>query len=434
MLRPGDDADVERVEDALVDGDVAYQRGTAQAALRHRDFRIVYLGTSSSNVGTWMQNVVLGAYAWELTESPGYVGLVYFAQLGPLLFLSTLGGLLADLVDRRRLLVGVQLAQMFLSFGLAGLALADEPSEAAIVAVVFAIGIANALGAPGLSAILPTLVPRDDLPGAVALGSVQMNLSRVIGPAIGGVTYAAFDAAPVFALNAATYSFAIYGLVTASYPRRVHAEVHERGFRRLLSGVRIARRDPLLRHVLLTLFSFSLLSLAFVGLMPVIADANFGIEARSGAYGVLYACFGFGATLGALTVGTVFASRSKARLLRPGFVAFAVVLTAFALLRSAAPAYPVGALLGYAYFIVITSLATVLQERLHDSERGRVMALWIMGFGGTVPLGVLVAGWVEHVTSITAVVVAGAVWALVLAMWSNPDALARKGAVDGRRR
>ncbi len=109
---------------------------------------------------------------------------------------------------------------------------------------------------------------------------------------------------------------------------------------------------------------------------------------------MLYACFGLGAALGAITVGTVFAHRSKVKLIRPGFVAFAIVLALFALLREAAPAYPVSALLGYVYFVVITSLSTVLQEHLEDSQRGRVMALWIMGFGGTVPLGVLVAGWV----------------------------------------
>jgi predicted MFS family arabinose efflux permease len=168
-----------------------------------------------------------------------------------------------------------------------------------------------------------------------------------------------------------------------------------------------------------------------VGLMPVIAEQNLGLDPKSAAYGVLYACFGLGAALGAITVGTVFAHRSKARLLRPGFLAFAAVLTVFALLRNAAPAYPVSAVLGYMYFVVITSLSTVLQEDLEESMRGRVMALWIMGFGGTVPLGVLVAGWFENVTSITVVLIAGAVWAVVLAAWSSASILRKKGATDG---
>lgn len=433
MLRDHDEAEVERVEDALVDGDVAYQRGTAQAALRHRDFRIVYLGTFASNIGTWMQNVILGAYALKLTGSAGFVGLVYFCQLGPLLFLSTTGGLLADTIDRRKLLLSAQVVQMLLSLGLAALAIADRPPEAAIAGVVFAIGVVNALGAPSLSAILPTLVPREDLTGAVALGSVQMNLSRVIGPAIGAALYARLDAPPVFALNALTYLFAVAGLSWATYPRFTDAVVQERGLRRLLSGVSIARRDPLLSQLLVTLFSFSFFSLAFVGLMPVIAQDLFGMDPKGDPYGVLYACFGLGAALGATTVGTVLANRSKTKLLRPGFVAFAAVLAWFVTLDSATPAYFVGAVLGYAYFIVITSMMTVVQEHLRDEERGRVMALWIMGFGGTVPLGVLAAGWVEEHTAATIrhVVLAGCAWALVLAGWSGAARLRRKGAADG---
>ena len=121
-------------------------------------------------------------------------------------------------------------------------------------------------------------------------------------------------------------------------------------------------------QLLVTLFTFSFFALAFVGLMPVIAEENLAIDAKSSSYGILYACFGLGAALGAITVGTVFAQRSKVKLIRPGFVAFAVVLTAFAVLRDAAWAYPVSGLLGYAYFVVITSLSTVLQEHLEDSS------------------------------------------------------------------
>jgi MFS family permease len=430
VLEPSEEIAREEFEDALVDGDVPYRRGTAQAALRHRNFRIVFYGVFASNIGTWMQNVVLGAYAYKLTGSSFFVGLVFFAQLGPLLFLSTLGGLLADVVDRRRFLVGAQLAQLGFSFALAGVALSNHPSHVLILAAVLAVGIANAVGAPGLNAILPTLVPREDLPGAVALASVQMNLSRVIGPIIGAAIYYALNAAPVFAINALTYVFAVIGLLWATYDRHTNARVAERGWARLLSGAHIARRDPLLSHILVTLFSFSFFSLAFVGLMPVIASENFGIGSRSWQYGVLYACFGLGAALGAVSVGTVFAHTSKVKLLRPAFLAFAAVLAAFGLLRMAALSYPVALLLGYAYFVAITALSTLLQSHLVDEERGRVMALWIMGFGGTVPVGVLVGGAVIHVTSITEVLLAGAVWAVVLAAWSNVRTLQAKGAPD----
>ena len=129
MLPSPGGSELEDVEDALVDGDVAYQRGTAAAALRHRDFRIVYVGTFASNIGTWMQNVILGEYGLKLTHSGFYVGLLYFGQLGPLLFLSMIGGLLADRVDRRRLLVSLQILQGVLSFALALVAWTSHPSH-----------------------------------------------------------------------------------------------------------------------------------------------------------------------------------------------------------------------------------------------------------------------------------------------------------------
>ena len=429
MLRRREESELEQVEDAIVDADVPYQRGTAQAALRHRDFRIVYSGTFASNIGTWMQNVILGAYALDLTGSSGFVALLFFAQLGPLLFLSLTGGALADTVDRRRLLVGLQVIQGALSFVLAAVAWQSDPSKSLIVVLVFAIGIANALGAPGLSSILPTLVPREDMSGAVSLMSVQMNLSRVIGPAIGGILYKLFDAGPVFAINAVTYVFAIIGLVWARYERRVNAQMEERGLARLMSGIRIARRDRLITHIILTLVSFSFFSLVFVGVMPVIAKYNLGIEPKSGAYGLLYACFGLGAALGAVSVGTVLVRRSKIALLRPGFIAFAIVLAIFAVLRNDALAFAVVGVLGYVYFVVITCMSTVLQDHLEDEVRGRVMALWIMGFGGTVPLGVLVAGPFTKDFA-TEVLLLGALWALILALWSNAATLRAKGASD----
>ena len=405
--------------------------GTAQAALRHRDFRIIYLCTFASNIGTWMQNVVLGAFAYKVTGNGAFVGLLYFCQLGPLLFLSMWGGVLADAVDRRRLLVTAQVAQALSSLGLAFAAIAAEPPLAVITGLVLAVGVANALGAPALSAILPTLVPREDLSGAVALTSIQTNLSRVVGPAIGGVLYAALGAqgaAWVFAINAATYGFAVVGLLWAVYPRRTTTEIAERGMGKVLSGVRIARRDPYILQLLLTLTSFSFFSVTFVGIMPQIAQNSFGIDPKSWQYGVLYAVFGIGAALGATSVGTVLAAREKISMLRPGFVVFAMLLTVFALLSSAPLAFVVVAILGGAYFHVITCLSTALQQHLVDDERGRVMALWIMGFGGTVPLGVLVAGPFTD-RYVRAVMLVGVVWALVLAVWSDPQRLARKAVV-----
>jgi predicted MFS family arabinose efflux permease len=366
-----------------------------------------------------MQNVVLSAFGYRLTGSAAYVSLLQFAQLGPLLFLATPAGVLADRVDRRKLLVGMLLQQLVFSVLLAWLARGGNPDRTLLVVLVLIIGAGNAFTGPAIGASLPMLVPRGDLAGAVSLQSFQMNASRVIGPAIGGVLYPVFGAAAVFAVNAATYLFAVASILAVRFPRPARRDGDAKGWAQLFSGFRLARHDPLIRRALTTIASMSFFCLAFVGLMPVIAADNLGMEVRSLSYGLLYAGFGSGAALGAMSIGTVLAQRSKARIVRRGFVAFAVLLAAFGLVRSPAVAYPVAIALGFAYFAVVTSLSTILQQHLEDHMRGRVMALWIMGFGGTVPLGTLAAGPVADHTSITVVVLIGAAVALLLARYAD---------------
>jgi predicted MFS family arabinose efflux permease len=413
------DPPFEDAEDAIVDGDRTFAPGSARAAFRHRTFRRVFYGSFLSNVGTWMQNVVLGALAYDLTGSATVVGMLLFAQLGPLLLLSVVAGALADSVDRRRLLVTVAVVQLVLSFVLAAVAAPDDPDLVVLIGVTFALGIAQALFNPTYSALIPQLVDREDLPGAISLHSAQMNGSRVIGPVIGAVLDATVGAPAVFAVNGLSYLFVIGSLLTVRLPPPVPSPGDDRGLRRLGAGFLVARRNVVVRRCLVSVFVFSLVALTFVGQFPVVAERNLGIDERSTAYGVLYACFGAGAVIGALSIGTVFANRSKARIVRVALVAYAVSLTVFALLRDPALAYPVVVVVGLTYFAYITSLSTVLQEQLADHERGRVMALWIMGFGGTVPVGNLLAGPVIDGTSITLVLLVGAACALGLAGYSR---------------
>lgn len=386
-----DHGDASDATEAMVDGDRTLRRGTAQAALRHRDFRLVWGGTFLSNIGTWMQNVLLGKFALDLTGDAGYVGLLFLAQLGPLLFLSQIGGVIADRVNRRRYLIAMQITQMLLSLGLAGLVAVAHPSKWGIFGCVLAIGMVNALSAPSMGAILPTLVPREDIPGAVSLQSVQMNLSRVLGPVVGAPLLAVFGAETVFAINASTYGFAVAGLMLARYDARNPHPIQGRIIEKLLSGLRIAWHDLLLRRIFVTMFAFSFFSLIYVGLYPEVAETNFGITEPS-TYLLLYAVWGLGATLGALTIGTYLSEHSKPRIVRYSLASFALLLAVFALIRSAALAFVVAPMLGFAYFLVITALSTIMQEHLEDEIRGRIMAIWIMSFGGTVPIGVYAGG------------------------------------------
>jgi MFS family permease len=419
---------LEEIEDAVVDGDSPISTGTAASALRHRTFRIVFFGAFASNIGSWMQNVVLGAYAYNTTHSSTFVGIIIFAQLGPALVLAPLGGLLADKLDRKKFLIALSVEQLVFSLGVALVVRAPSPSHVLLVVMVVMVGVGNALYAPTYSAILPGLVGREDMPGAIALNSAQMNASRVIGPIIGSVAYHFVGPAWVFTGNAVTYLFVIAALMAVTLPALPKVSRPAGHWRDLWAGVAAARADRIVGRCLVTVFLFSLLALAFIGQMPVVAAHNLGINPKSSNYGVLYASFGTGALLGAISIGTVFSRTSKPMIVRVGLFGYAVTLTAFALLRQATPAYFVVAVVGAFYFAFITALNTTLQAQLDDAVRGRVMALWIMGFGGTVALGNLLVGPIVAAVGITSVLLFGAGVALVLVWYAD---VRRRSGVTG---
>ncbi|MEO7370682.1 MAG: MFS transporter [Ilumatobacteraceae bacterium] len=185
------------------------------------------------------------------------------------------------------------------------------------------------------------------------------------------------------------------------------------------SGIRLVRANPVSTRILVSLTIFSLVSLPYVGLFPAIARLNFGIDEKSSTYDWLYATWGFGACLGGLAIGTIFVDWDKRRLIRLGFALFAVSMVAFAISREPVGAFVSGFFLGVAYFGTTTSMLTVLQSRLHDHERGRVMSLWFMAFGGTVTIGLLIAGPIVDRTGARWMLLVGALCAGLLWWWCD---------------
>jgi MFS family permease len=250
-----------------------------------------------------------------------------------------------------------------------------------------------------------------------------MNASRVIGPVIGGVLYSLVGPAWVFAGNAVTYLFVVGALLLVTLPAVPQSGTgvaKASRWHELTAGITVARRDPVVGRCLVTVFVFSLLALAFIGQMPVIAAHNLGIDLKNSPdYGILYACFAIGALAGALSIGTVFARTSKPMLVRVCLVGYAVTLCGFALERSPEPAYVNVAVVGAFYFAFITALNTTLQARVDERVRGRVMALWMMGFGGTVGIGNLLIGPVVAAVGITTVLLFGAGVAFFLAWYAD---------------
>ncbi|MEL6891849.1 MAG: MFS transporter [Actinomycetota bacterium] len=409
--RPGDAAT--HVADPPEHG---HEPGTARAALSYRAFRIVFIGLALSQVGTWMQNVLLPAYIQDRTGRPALVGLSIFAQLGPLLILSIPAGVLADKVSKQKLMISMQAISAVLTLATAWLVAADA-EVATILLAQLGIGVANALNAPAFQSSMPLLVHRQDLPGAISLNSAMINGSRVMGPvtaALLGVV--GLSMAQIFVVNAGTYLFFIGALLVVTMPD-VKLQSKVTGFARLWVGVAISRGRPVLGRLLLGMCSFSLISLVHIGLFPSVAELNFDIDADSPAYRWLYATWGFGAFFGAISVGTFLSRFHRRVLIVRGFTGFAVALAVFSQLRDATSPYFVGFVLGFFYFMTATAITTSLQLNMKDAERASVMPLWFMVFGGTVPIGNLIGGPVIEAVGARPVLLVGAAWALFLAWW-----------------
>jgi len=397
----------------------AADRGTARDALAVPEFRRLFVGTALSNAGRWMQTAALGVLGWELTGSSAFLGAIIFAQLLPLGVLSLLGGSLADTVDRRLLLLVCQSWQMMWTFVLAVLLIDGEIGPAVLLGIVFVIGLGQGLYAPALTSVIPAIAGERNLSAAIALNSMQTNGTRIVGPAIGGFLVTKWGYAEVFAINAASYLFVLIAIYRAIIPpgtatARTWKE-------RLLGGFTVAFKAPQVGRPLLMMGLFTFFCLPFIGQLPAIADVNLGIDPKSTTYGWLYAMFGLGGLTGAGLIGTVFLRTPSARIAPVTLAAFSLSLGWLTLVRNVGWAFVAIYLVGLFYFALPTSLATAWQEHVDSAIRGRVAALWVLAFGGTIPFANIVAGPLIELTSLTAVLLTGAAAAMALTLVRLPS-------------
>lgn len=386
--------------------------GTIRSALGSTAFRRIFAGTFASNVGTWMQNITLIALAYNLTKNAWFTGVITFAQLGPTLLISPFGGALADRTNRKFLIVSMSAVQMTMSMVLALVALADKPNRAVLVLVVATIGCASAINGPTVNALLPELVPRDDLQPAIALNSVSMNSSRVVGPLLGGAVGSLLGPSAVFGINGLTYLFVVWAVATVDVDFSPKGSTTEGPLQQLAGGLRAARANGLIMRVLITIAVYSFFSLIFIYQMPLLAERHLGLSGWR--FNLLFAAFALGAAGGALAMGSVLANYRRSTMTRVGLVVFAAMLAIFGTTTIRPVAFVTAFLVGAAYFIVVTALSTTIQIAVTDDVRGRVMGLWMMAWAGLVPLGGLIAGPIIDTINISAVLLAGAAVAAAL--------------------
>lgn len=371
-------------------------------SLRYRDFRLLWTGATFSNVGTWMQNVALSWYVLVLTGSPFWVGAVTFATFIPMV-LAPLGGITADRLDRRKVLLATQCFLMLDAAALAALAQTGHATLWAVLTLTLGVGVAYALNAPTWHAFVANLVPRHALVNAVALNSAQFSVARVVGPAIAGTLIAAAGLTVVFWINAASFVAVLVALFRIR-PRAVPATRGATPAARLATGVRYAWGDPTVRAMILSIGVFSFFGAPISALLPVYARDVF--HRGPGAFGSLAAAMGLGAVIGALALGRL--GRASQPIIGGALVVLGAALTAFA----GAPVYGAGLALmvvvGSAYLFAVSGINSAIQTTVDDGVRGRVMSLFMLAFGALFPLGSLAAGAVADRVGVVLPTVASA--------------------------
>ncbi|MFZ0744785.1 MAG: MFS transporter, partial [Terracidiphilus sp.] len=295
-------------------------------ALRNPNFRLFWSGNFLSNIGTWMQNVAQGWLVLVLTNSAFWLGVVGFAGSIPFLFFTLFGGVIADRVDKRRLLIVTQSVMMVLAFVLAGLAWFKVITVWEVAVIAFMNGMAMSMNAPSYQALVPRLVEREDLTNAIALNSAQFNMSRIVGPTLGGYAMAILGVAGNFFLNGVSFLAVLWALTRIRYPDQKPAR-HESMWASLRGGFAYVRSDPQMLILVCMTVVVSFLGIPFITFIPYFAK----IQLHTGASGLgwLLACSGSGAVLGAVTVAAKGVLRHRGLVITIGGVVFFLVIIGF---------------------------------------------------------------------------------------------------------
>ena len=361
-------------------------------------FRMVWIATLASNIGTWMHDIGAGWLMVSLSPTPVMVALVQAATTFPIFLLAMPAGALSDIVDRRRYLIVVQAWLMLVTGVLALLTISGITTAWTLVALTFAMGIGSAMMMPAWAAVTPELVPRADLQPAIALNSLGINVARAIGPALAGIIVSLAGTGAVFALNAVSYLGVIIVLVRWQREAPVSELPSERFYGALRSGFRFARHAPELQAAVIRGFGFFLFASASWALLPLVARnlTNGGPQ----AFGVLVASIGAGAVAGAFVLPKLREKLSSDVLIAAATLLYAGAMLALATLDQLIPLSLAMAVSGVAWITVLSTLQVAAQLALPNWVRSRGLAVFMAIFMGSMAFGSIVWGKIAEVSSI----------------------------------
>jgi MFS family permease len=375
---------------------LALPRRTFASVRKHRNYRLFFTGQVISLVGTWMQNIALAWYVIELTHSAVAVGFLAFCRFAPFTIFGLVSGVAADRFDNRRLVMVTQTASMVVAAALTVLAFSGAEIVWLAYVLAAAAGTALVFDAPGRHALTFQMVGRDELPNAVALNASLFNASRVVGPAAAGVIIAAFGVGVCFALNTVSFLAVLTSLALMRADELVQLdrpEQHPSWLTSIREGLGYARRSPRVRLVLAMTVVVSTVGFNFHVLVPVLASDT--LDAGPRTFGILSACFGGGALVGALLAASI--GRATWKGLIAGVGGFSVSLLALAPLDTVVACAALLFVVGVCFTLWTANSQSLLQLSAPDHLRGRVLSLWLFAFAGLAPLGGLLAGWLSDI-------------------------------------
>lgn len=371
-------------------------------ALRHRNFLLFWSGAFLSNTGTWMQAVAQGWLVLQLTDSPFWLGFDGFMSTIPGLLLTLAGGVFADLMDRRKLLIYTQIVAGLAALTLGILVATHVVQVWMILGLSFVTGCCLAIAGPSYMALVYDLVGREDLANAVALNSTQFQLARVLGPVFAGVGFKLFGLAGCFFANAVSFVAVVAGLRMVRFERprieegRSPRSMRDKGafIQDLVEGFRYVGGRPRVSILLMISAVTSLFGAPYISMTPVFARDVFHLGASGLA--LLMGMAGAGALFGALFLAYLGDFRRKGWFVLGGDFAFAVCLICFSLSTNIVVSLVFLFLLGFGIVCSVAVSNTLLQKLVSNEMRGRVMSMFMLSFIGAMPIGNLIAGAASH--------------------------------------
>ncbi|MEP6716364.1 MAG: MFS transporter [Terriglobia bacterium] len=358
-------------------------------AFEYRNFRLLWFGACTSSIGTWMQEIAQNWLVLEITKSPFLLGVDAFLGDIPVLLFSLVGGVVADRMDRRYLLICSQLVQMLSALTLALLIVAGKLQVWHLLVSSFVVGTAQAFGGPAYSALVPSLVEKEDLPNAIALNSIQFNLARVIGPVLGGLALKYVGSAWCFGLNALSFVAVISTLLRLNIDFKP-VRTGESMMTSMKQGFTFIRTKAAMGTLIVIAFCMTALAIPMITFLPVFA--KFVFQKDEITYTYFLVASGLGSITGALTVAALGNIPNKGRLALSMLVALGAGITGFAMSKNMALSCVLLFFSGAVLMCAFAMISSLVQLITPNDMRGRVMSVYNVAFRGGMPLGSLASG------------------------------------------